>query len=27
VTKILDQFGIDLGLIKRWEGLPGPGQT
>jgi 4-hydroxy-3-polyprenylbenzoate decarboxylase len=24
VTKILDQFGIDLGLIQRWEGLPGP---
>jgi 4-hydroxy-3-polyprenylbenzoate decarboxylase len=25
VTKILDQFGIDLGLIQRWEGLPEPG--
>jgi 4-hydroxy-3-polyprenylbenzoate decarboxylase len=25
VTKILDQFGIDLGLIQRWEGLPRPG--
>jgi polyprenyl P-hydroxybenzoate/phenylacrylic acid decarboxylase-like protein len=24
VTKILDQFGIDLGLIQRWEGLPRP---
>jgi flavin prenyltransferase len=22
-TKILDQFGIDAGLIQRWEGLPG----
>jgi flavin prenyltransferase len=27
VTKILDQFGIDPGLIQRWEGLPGPGET
>lgn len=26
VTKILDQFGIDVGLIQRWEGLPGPGK-
>ncbi len=25
VTKILDQFGIDAGLIPRWEGMPGPG--
>jgi 4-hydroxy-3-polyprenylbenzoate decarboxylase len=22
VTKILDQFGIDAGLISRWDGLP-----
>jgi 4-hydroxy-3-polyprenylbenzoate decarboxylase len=21
VTKVLDQFGIDAGLISRWEGL------
>lgn len=25
VTKILDQFGIHLDLIRRWEGLPPPG--
>jgi flavin prenyltransferase len=24
VTKILDQFGIDAGLIARWQGLDGP---
>jgi polyprenyl P-hydroxybenzoate/phenylacrylic acid decarboxylase-like protein len=24
VTKILDQFGIDAGLIARWEGLDAP---
>ena len=23
VTKILDQFGIDAGLITRWQGLSG----
>jgi 4-hydroxy-3-polyprenylbenzoate decarboxylase len=25
VVKILDQFGIHLALIRRWEGLPGAG--
>jgi polyprenyl P-hydroxybenzoate/phenylacrylic acid decarboxylase-like protein len=25
VTKILDQFGIDAGLIARWQGLDAPG--
>lgn len=24
VTKVLDQFGIDAGLVSRWEGLPEP---
>jgi len=24
VTKILDQFGIDAGLVRRWEGIPEP---
>ena len=24
VTKILDQFGIDAGLIERWQGLDAP---
>ena len=23
ITKILDQFGLDAGLIERWAGLPG----
>jgi len=22
VTKVLDQFGIDAGLVRRWEGIP-----
>ncbi len=24
VTKVLDQFGIHVDLVPRWEGLPGP---
>lgn len=26
VTKILDQFGVDAGLIQRWSGLPREGR-
>ena len=27
VTKVLDQFGIHLDLIQRWEGIPGEAAT
>lgn len=27
VTKVLDQFGIHLDLIRRWEGIPGAAAT